>query len=72
MQTDSDDVLLTVTEAARLLALKGRRGLDRMRQEGRGPVFVRLGTGSRPRVRYRRRDLAEFLETVTEPQPKQR
>jgi len=52
---------VTAQEAAAVLNLKGRRGLDRMRREGRGPRYVRLGHGPRPRIRYRMQDLIEFL-----------
>jgi hypothetical protein len=53
--------LLTVDEAAKVLGLRGRRGLDRMRSEGRGPRFLRLGAGVRPRIRYRIADLMAYL-----------
>ena len=61
MEYEGPDRVMTVDHAAALLCLKGRRGLDRMRQEGRGPRFVRLGSGPRPRIRYRMRDLHDFM-----------
>jgi predicted site-specific integrase-resolvase len=35
--------------------------LHRWRREGRGPAWVRLGDGPRPRVRYRAEDLVAYV-----------
>lgn len=59
-ETEGDRVVST-TEAAAILDLRSRRSLDRMRREGRGPRFYRLGEGPKPRVRYRVSDLISFL-----------
>lgn len=54
-----DDELLCTADAAALVGLSAVT-LKRMRLSGRGPLFVRL---SRRTVRYRRSDLAAFIES---------
>lgn len=56
--------LLTTVEVAELFALKPN-SLVRMRMEGSGPRFVKLGSGPRAKVRYRRSDVLEFLDANT-------
>lgn len=53
---------LRVSEAAKYLGM-GHSTLDRMRHEGRGPRYLKLGG----RVFYRREDLDAYIEAgVTE------
>jgi predicted DNA-binding transcriptional regulator AlpA len=54
-----DDELLCTAAAAPVVGLSATV-LKRMRSAGRGPRFVRL---SRQTVRYRRSDLAAFIES---------
>lgn len=54
-------LVLTTDEAARRLGLSPRT-LERWRQEGTGPAYVRLG---RKRTGYRPAALAAFLEAGT-------
>lgn len=39
--------------------------VQRMRSDGSGPRFVRLGRGKRSRIAYRRSDLAAWIEANT-------
>jgi hypothetical protein len=56
--TDHDlDVLMTQREAAAMVRLS-ERTLERYRTSGRGPRYIALGRA----VRYRRRDLLDFVE----------
>lgn len=59
-----DDELLTTPEAARLLRLSTPT-LERMRSQGTGPPFIRLGPGRRARIAYRRGVLEAFLDANT-------
>lgn len=52
----------TTLEAAALLKIS-RRTLERMRVEGTGPRFLKVGPGKRSRVLYRQSDLLSWLET---------
>jgi len=52
--------LLTTEQAAWLLRIS-RKTLERMRVEGRGPKFVKIGRC----VRYRHRDLLTWITTNT-------
>ena len=54
------ETLLTTEQAAWLLRIS-RKTLERMRVEGRGPRFVKLGRC----VRYRQRDLLTWISTNT-------
>ena len=54
------ETLLTTEQAAWLLRIS-RKTLERMRVEGRGPRFVKLGRC----VRYRQRDLLAWITTNT-------
>jgi excisionase family DNA binding protein len=51
------DVLMTQREAAKLLQLSGRT-LERYRASGTGPRYIALGRA----IRYRRHDLADWVE----------
>ena len=55
--------LLTTVQAARLLRLSVPT-LERMRSLGTGPTFIKLGTGKRARVVYRRTDIEAWLDTL--------
>ena len=55
---ESPDDLLSDGEAARVLRLSPRT-LQRWRQEGSGPPFLRMSPGM---VRYLRSDLSQFLK----------
>ena len=57
MDNQAFDALLTTVEAARLLRLSAR-SLERLRTTGAGPVFCTLGRA----IRYRRRDLLDWIE----------
>jgi predicted DNA-binding transcriptional regulator AlpA len=50
----------TSPEAAALLRVS-RRTLERMRVEGTGPRFLKVGPGKRSRVLYRQSDLLAWL-----------
>jgi len=52
--------LLTTAEAADFLRLS-RPTMERLRLSGDGPVFIKLGPGTRARVVYRRADLDAWL-----------
>jgi len=54
------ETLLTTEQAAWLLRIS-RKTLERMRVEGRGPRFVKLGRC----VRHRQRDLLTWITTNT-------
>ena len=54
------ETLLTTEQAAWLLRIS-RKTLARMRVEGRGPKFVKIGRC----VRYRQRDLLTWISTNT-------
>ncbi|MCP5117224.1 MAG: helix-turn-helix domain-containing protein [bacterium] len=49
-------MLLTETQAATLLGVQPAT-LAAWRSRGGGPIFVRIGSGKKPAVRYRRGDL---------------
>lgn len=53
--------LLNEREAAGLLRL-ARHTLRDWRSEGRGPRFIRLGSGKRASIRYDLSDLQSFIE----------
>ena len=56
-----DDDLLIAPEAAHILRISIST-LDRMRMDGSGPAFIRVGSGKkRCRIVYRRADLESFL-----------
>lgn len=52
--------LLNTREAAVLVGVSEAL-LMRLRRSGGGPKFLRVGTGVRPRVRYRRQDLEAWF-----------
>ena len=54
------ETLLTTEQAAWLLGIS-RKTLERMRVEGRGPKFVKIGRC----VRYRQHDLLTWISTNT-------
>ena len=54
------DELIDAGEVARVLGISPRT-LEGMRQEGRGPAYVRISSKC---VRYRRSDLERFLTRV--------
>ncbi|MEO0852927.1 MAG: helix-turn-helix domain-containing protein [Cyanobacteria bacterium J06648_11] len=67
------DRLYTTPEAAQILRLADRT-LERMRGQGDGPPYVKLGQGLRSRVVYRGADLITWIEgqvrnSTSEPQP---
>ncbi len=53
-------ILLTTRETARFLKIS-KKTLERMRVEGRGPKFIKVGRN----VRYRLDALHEWIETNT-------
>jgi len=55
-----DMTFFTSPEAAALLRVS-RRTLERMRVEGTGPRFLKVGPGKRSRVLYRQSDLLAWL-----------
>jgi hypothetical protein len=61
MADDGGHDLLTTAEAARFLRLSVPT-MERLRVTGDGPVFIKLGSGKRCRVVYRRRDLDAWLD----------
>jgi len=58
--------LLTTREAATLINC-GERSLFRWSRSGLAPAPVRIGSGPRAAVRYRRRDLLAWLENDCQP-----
>ena len=54
-------LFLTTIEVANLLRIS-RRTLERMRVEGTGPRYIKVGPGKRSRVLYRQGDVEEWLE----------
>ncbi|MCB1484691.1 MAG: helix-turn-helix domain-containing protein [Hyphomicrobiaceae bacterium] len=56
----STGTLLNTDESARFLTLS-RPTLERMRSNGTGPAFIRLGHGRRSRIAYRIEDLEAWL-----------
>ena len=67
MSTDApgmfDDELLNCRETAQTLRLSVPT-LERMRAQGTGPPFHKLGAGKRARVVYRRGDIAAWLQSL--------
>lgn len=53
-------VFLTSNEAADLLRIS-RRTLERMRVDGSGPRYVKVGAGKRSRVLYRECEIDAWL-----------
>lgn len=58
------DRLLTVPEAAEYLGV-AEATLNNWRVQRRGPAFVKIGPGSRSRVKYRQSALDACLRTVS-------
>lgn len=58
--------LLTTREAATLINC-GERSLWRWARSGLAPAPIRIGSGPRAAVRYRRRDLLAWLENGCKP-----
>lgn len=54
-------ILLTSNETADLLRIS-RRTLERMRVEGNGPRYLKVGGGKRSRVLYREGEILAWLE----------
>ncbi|MEU2584520.1 helix-turn-helix domain-containing protein [Streptomyces avermitilis] len=63
MTTLVPDELLTPTEAARVTKLSVSTLKDR-RLKKTGPPFIKLSPGRGGRIRYRRRDLDEWLASA--------
>lgn len=59
MPRDSDYEWLNTKQAAYLMG-KAKRTLDAWRQQGKGPPYYQ--DGATGRVRYRRRDVIEWIE----------
>lgn len=51
---------LTTVEVATMLRIS-RRTLERMRVEGTGPRYIKVGPGKRSRVLYRQQDVEDWL-----------
>jgi predicted DNA-binding transcriptional regulator AlpA len=51
---------LTTIEVADMLRIS-RRTLERMRVEGTGPRYIKVGPGKRSRVLYRQGDVEDWL-----------
>jgi predicted DNA-binding transcriptional regulator AlpA len=54
-------LLLTTIEVAEMLRIS-RRTLERMRVEGTGPRYLKVGPGKRSRVLYRQGDVLDWLD----------
>ena len=59
--TPPELTFLTSVEAADLLRVS-RRTLERMRIEGTGPRYLKVGPGKRSRVIYRQTDIIAWLD----------
>lgn len=57
-------MFLISTEAADLLRIS-RRTLERMRVDGTGPRYLKVGPGKRSRVLYRQSEVLAWLEKQT-------
>lgn len=57
-------IFLTSNEAADLLRIS-RRTLERMRVDGSGPPYVKVGAGKRSRVLYREIEIDAWLTKFT-------
>lgn len=55
-------LFLTTVEAATLLRIS-RRTLERMRVDGTGPKYLKVGPGKRSRVLYRETEILRWLES---------
>ncbi len=53
-------LFLTTIEVAEVLRIS-RRTLERMRVEGTGPQYLKVGPGKRSRVLYREQDVLDWL-----------
>lgn len=53
-------VFLTSNEAAEVLRIS-RRTLERMRVDGSGPRYIKVGAGKRSRVLYRESEIETWL-----------
>jgi excisionase family DNA binding protein len=53
-------LFLTTIEVAALLRIS-RRTLERMRVEGTGPRYLKVGPGKRSRVLYRQQEVEDWL-----------
>lgn len=53
-------LFLTTIEVADLLRIS-RRTLERMRVEGTGPRYLKVGPGKRSRVLYRQQEVEDWL-----------
>lgn len=53
-------LFLTTIEVAEMLRIS-RRTLERMRVEGTGPQYLKVGPGKRSRVLYREQDVLDWL-----------
>lgn len=56
------DTLLNETAAAEVCGGLSVKTLQAWRVSGRGPRFIKMGTGSRSAVRYRRSELLRWLD----------
>ncbi len=54
-------MFLTTVEVAGLLRIS-RRTLERMRVEGTGPRYLKVGPGKKSRVLYRQQEVVTWLE----------
>jgi predicted DNA-binding transcriptional regulator AlpA len=59
-QTAPSLLLLTTIEVAGMLRIS-RRTLERMRVEGTGPRYLKVGPGKRSRVLYRQSEVEDWL-----------
>lgn len=57
------DRYLTTVEAADFVRLSPRT-LERLRVQGTGPKFIKVGPGKRAKVLYRAEDLQEWLSAT--------
>lgn len=57
-------VFLTSNEAAAVLRISPRT-LERMRVDGSGPRFIKVGAGKRSRVLYREAELVAWVDKLS-------
>ncbi len=64
MSADVETAVLTAKELAKRWSIS-EKTLEAWRGSGKGPKFLKVGDGERPRVRYEIEDIVEYERTHT-------